>query len=127
MTLFLPSNLTALLQRTVTDAQYDLVHELVLDAMQGEVGGRITDPPQLGVKSVAIAVACRALTNPAGLRSATAGSVSESYTDALTGVVLTDAERRRLRRAVGLASAAGSLDIGPIERSARYLARGRGC
>lgn len=126
-TLFAPSELNAFLQRDIPSAQFDVVHELVLDAIAGETAGRMTDPPQAGIKSVALAVAGRALTNPAGLRSAQAGSVSESYTDALTGAVLTAQETRRVRRAVGLAGTASSLDITPVGDCASRLARGYGC
>lgn len=114
-TLFTAAELAAYLQRPVPDAQYDSAHDLVLDALQGEVGGRITDPPQTGVKSVALAVAGRALTNPAGLRSASAGLISESYSDALAGITLTKDELKRLRRAVGLSSGAGMLNIAPAD------------
>lgn len=114
-TLFSAGELTTFLRSPVTDDQYRLAHDLTLDALQGEVGGRIADPPQAGVKSVALGVAGRSLTNPAGLRSATAGSVSETYVDALAGVVVTEPELKRLRRAVGLASSASSLNIAPDE------------
>ncbi|MFJ9694949.1 hypothetical protein [Kitasatospora sp. NPDC101183] len=119
--LFSPSELTAYLQRPVPAAQYDTAHMLTLDAITGETAGRLTDPPQPGVKSVALAVAARSLTNPGGLRSAAAGGVSESYTDALTGAVLTAQEVRRVRRAVGLAGGASSLDIGPDDPPRRYV------
>ncbi len=98
---------TYLRPRAVSAAEYELAHELTEDAIRGEIGERLTDPPQRGIKSVALAVAGRCLTNPGGLRSATAGAVSESYTDALTGAVLTDQELRRVRRAVGLAETTG--------------------
>jgi hypothetical protein len=112
-TLFTADELAAYLMRPVPDAQYRVAHDLTLDAVQGEVGGRISDPPQPGVRSVAMGVAGRVLTNPGGLRAATAGAVSETYSDAMAGVTLTDAELRRLRRAVGLALGAAQLDIDP--------------
>lgn len=120
-TLFSQAELAAFLQRPVTAEQYDTAHMLTVDAITGETAGRLTDPPQPGIRSVALAVAARSLTNPSGLRSATAGAVSESYTDALTGAVLTAQEVRRVRRAVGLAGGASSLDIGPEEPARRYL------
>jgi hypothetical protein len=58
-------------------------------------------------------VAARILTNPGGLRSEQAGGMLQSYADSGTGVVLSDDERRRLRRAVGIAFGAASLDIAP--------------
>ncbi|GGX26971.1 hypothetical protein [Streptomyces chryseus] len=119
MSLFTANELRTLLSRPLSDAQADLIHDLVEDSFLGEVGSRLTDPPQSGVKSVALAVAARALTNPEGVRSETAGALSRSYTDALTGVVLTAGELRRLRRAVGMASGAGSLNIGPDDMAAQ--------
>lgn len=112
MALFSAAELRVLLPR-LTDAQYDLAHELTEDAIRGEVGDRLTDPPQPGIKAVAIAVAARVLTNPQGLRSEQAGGMLVSYADAQTGVALSDDERRRLRRAVGMAGGAGMLDIAP--------------
>ncbi|MFD8315890.1 hypothetical protein [Kitasatospora purpeofusca] len=113
--LFSTTDLRTYVRRPVTDDEYALIHEMTDDAIRGEVGARLVDPPQPGIKSVALAVAARALTNPGGLRSATAGAVSESYTDALTGIVLTEQELRRIRRAVGRSGGAGMLDIGPAD------------
>lgn len=113
MTLFTATELTAFRQIPTSAELYDLAHELTLDALQGEVGDRISDPPQPGVKSLALAVAARLLTNPGGLRSESAGGMAVSYADAQTGVILSDSERRRLRRAVGMASGAGMLNIAP--------------
>jgi hypothetical protein len=115
MLLFTTTELTALLGRPLTQIQGDLAHELTLDAFRGEVGDRLTDPPQPGVKSVALAVAARVLTNPGGVRSEQAGGMLVSYADAQTGVALSDDERRRLRRSVGVASGAGMLDIVPVD------------
>jgi hypothetical protein len=112
MALFTASELRAFVPR-LTDAQCALALEMTADALAGEVGGRITDPPQPGVKAVALAVAARTFTNPAGVRSEQAGGMLTSYADAQTGVALSDDERRRLRRAVGMASGAGSLNIAP--------------
>ncbi|OKI19315.1 hypothetical protein [Streptomyces sp. CB03911] len=117
MALFTAAELALYLQRPVTDEAYGLVHELTEDAIRGEVGSRLTDPPQSGVKSVAITAAGRALTNPGGLRSATAGAVAETYRDGQDGVSLTTSEIRRLRRAVGMSSGAGMLDIGPADEA----------
>jgi hypothetical protein len=109
--LFSPSDLRTLLGRPLTDAQCALAHDLTEDAFFGEVGGRLSDPPQRGVKSVALAVAARILTNPGGLRSEQAGGMLQTYSDDETGVMLSEDERRRLRRAVGLAAGASSLNI----------------
>ncbi|MFF3142155.1 hypothetical protein ACFVRU_10595 [Streptomyces sp. NPDC057927] len=113
MELFSPAELRTLVARPLTDTQCTLAHDLTEDAFYGEVGERLTDPPQRGVKSVAIMVAARILTNPGGLRSEQAGGMLQSYADSETGVVLSDDERRRLRKAVGMASGASSLNIAP--------------
>ncbi len=113
MALFSAAELRTLVARPLTDAQCELAHSLTEDAFYGEVGERLTDPAQRGVKSVAIMVAARILTNPGGLRSEQAGGMLQSYADSETGVVLSDDERRRLRRAVGMASGASSLNIAP--------------
>ncbi|MEV6684452.1 hypothetical protein AB0N28_03755 [Streptomyces sp. NPDC051130] len=113
MLLFTTTELTALLRAQLPQESADLAHELTLDAFRGEVGDRLTDPPQPGVKSVALAVAARVLTNPGGVRSEQAGGMLVSYADAQTGVVLSEDERRRLRRSVGMASGAGMFDIAP--------------
>ncbi|MCY0926213.1 hypothetical protein OTB20_08340 [Streptomyces sp. H27-H1] len=115
MLLFTTTELAILMGRPLTQGQGDLVHEMTLDAIRGEVGGRLTDPLQPGVKSAALAVAARVLTNSGGVRSEQAGGMLVTYADAQTGVVLSDDERRRLRRAVGMASGAGMLDIAPAE------------
>jgi hypothetical protein len=111
--LFSPTELRTLVARPLTDAQCALAHDLTEDAFYGEVGERLTDPPQRGVKSVSLMVAARILTNPGGLRSEQAGGMLQSYADSGTGVILSDDERRRLRRAVGIAFGAASLDIAP--------------
>ncbi|MFI6444718.1 hypothetical protein [Kitasatospora sp. NPDC050543] len=113
MVLFTAPELGVYLRRTITSDEYGLVHDLTEDAIRGEVGSRLADPPQAGIKSLALAAAGRALTNPAGLRSATAGAMAETYRDGPTGVELTDSELRRLRRAVGASTGAGMLDISP--------------
>ncbi|MFJ6636564.1 hypothetical protein ACIQMR_35150 [Streptomyces sp. NPDC091376] len=113
MALFAATELRVLLKRPLTDEECELAHELTADAFYGEVGDRLTDPPQRGVKTVALMVASRILTNPGGVRSEQAGGMLVSYADSETGIVLSDDERRRLRRAVGLASGASSLDIAP--------------
>ncbi|MFF6928368.1 hypothetical protein [Streptomyces californicus] len=113
--LFQTAELRALLGTPISDERAQLAHDLAEDAILGEVGERITTPPQRGIKTVALSVAARILTNPQGVRSEQAGGMLVSYTDAQTGVVLSDDELRRLRRAVGMASGAGMLDIAPTE------------
>ncbi|MFD4699758.1 hypothetical protein [Streptomyces niveus] len=113
MLLFTATELRALLGGPISDERCELAHDLTEDAILGEVGSRLADPPQPGVKSVALAVAARTLTNPGGVRSEQAGGMLVTYADAQTGVVLTADERRRLRRAVGMPSGASSLCIAP--------------
>ncbi|MFI7096435.1 hypothetical protein [Streptomyces lydicus] len=120
MILFTADELRALLGRPLADAQYDLAHDTAEDILRGEVGQRLGDPPQPGVKSIAMAVGARVLTNPAGVRSEQAGGMIVSYADAQTGVALSDDERRRLRRAVGIAPGAGSLNIAPADAAPRF-------
>ncbi|MFD4234312.1 hypothetical protein [Streptomyces sp. NPDC058542] len=115
MLLFLATELRALLGTPVSDERAQLAHDLAEDAIMGEVGARISDPPQRGIKTVALSVAARILTNPQGLRSEQAGGMLQSYADSQTGVVLSGDELRRLKRAVGMASGAGMLDIAPTE------------
>ncbi|WP_328967965.1 hypothetical protein [Streptomyces sp. NBC_00239] len=113
MLLFTRSELLALTREPLPQESTDLAHELTLDAIRGEVGDRLTTPLQPGVKSAALAVAARILTNPAGRRSEQAGGMLVTYEDAQTGVVLSQDERRRLRRAVGMPTGAAMLDISP--------------
>jgi hypothetical protein len=113
--LFLTADLRTLLGIPLTDERAQLAHDLAEDAIIGEVGDRITEPPQRGIRAVALAVAARILTNPQGIRSEQAGGMLVSYADAQTGVVLSGDEVRRLRRAVGMASGAGMLDIAPAD------------
>ncbi|MFD7776666.1 hypothetical protein [Streptomyces sp. NPDC059753] len=115
MILFTPAELRTLLAKPLTDAQCEMAHDTALDVIAGEVGDRLTEPLQRGVKSIAIAVGARVLTNPSGVRSEQAGGMIVSYADTQTGVALSDDERRRLRRAVGLAAGASSLDIAPAD------------
>ncbi|MGH8964725.1 MAG: hypothetical protein ACRDXB_05265 [Actinomycetes bacterium] len=113
--LFSLAELRALLGTPLTEERAQLAHDLAEDAILGEVGDRITEPPQRGIKTVALSVAARILTNPRGLRTEQAGGMLQSYADSQTGVVLSDDELRRLRRAVGVPAGAGMLDISPAE------------
>ncbi|MYW28302.1 hypothetical protein [Streptomyces sp. SID2119] len=117
MLLFQTAELRALLGTPISDERAQLAHDLAEDAIVGEVGERISAPPQRGIKTVALSVAARILTNPQGVRSEQAGGMLVSYTDAQTGVVLSDDELRRLRRAVGMSAGAGMLSIAPEEAS----------
>ncbi|MFI2213037.1 hypothetical protein [Streptomyces sp. NPDC020141] len=118
MILFTTSELRLLIG-PIPDARAQLAHDLTADAIRGEVGERLTNPLQHGIKAVALAVAARVLTNPGGVRSEQAGGMLVSYADSQTGVSLSDDERRRLRRAVGLTSGSSSLDIAPQDHARR--------
>jgi hypothetical protein len=100
-------------RQAVSDDAYRLAHDLTLDAIEAEVGGNLADPPQPGVKSVALPLAARGLTNPGGVAAESAGSVSVTYTAALSGIVMSKAEQRRLRKACGMGPRASSMDISP--------------
>ncbi|GAA3018327.1 hypothetical protein Sfulv_55190 [Streptomyces fulvorobeus] len=113
--LFLLAELRALLGTPMSDERAQLAHDLSYDAIMGEVGARISTPPQYGIKTVALSIAARILTNPQGLRSEQAGGMLQSYADSQTGVVLSDDELRRLKKAVGMLSGAGMLNIAPTE------------
>ncbi|MEU1074293.1 MULTISPECIES: hypothetical protein [unclassified Streptomyces] len=115
MPLISKPQLEALTGRTYNDDQYSVIDLMTTDAITGEVGDRVTDPPQPGVASVALAMAARVLVNTAGVSSEQAGGMLVSYFASQIGLAMTSDERRRLRRAVGLASGASSLDITPVE------------
>lgn len=122
MTLFTTAELVSFMGSPVADDRYQIAYDLAEDAILAEVGNHLADPPQPGVKSVAIAVAARALTNPGGLGAESAGSISVTYVGAMAGVTLSKAELRRLRRACGMGARAASLDVSPppVDHSPRF-------
>jgi hypothetical protein len=107
------TQLEALTGRTYTDAQFSVIDTMTTDAVRGEVGDRVTDPPQPGVASIALATAARVLVNTSGVSSEQAGGMLVSYFASQIGRAMSADERRRLRRAVGMSTGAGSLNIGP--------------
>ncbi|KUN16560.1 hypothetical protein AQJ23_44755 [Streptomyces antibioticus] len=109
------TQLEALTSRTYTPDEYDVISMMTLDSIRGEVGDRITDPPQPGIRSVALTIAARVLVNAAGVSSEQAGGMLISYFATQIGKAITADERRTLRRAVGLSAGASSLDIAPRE------------
>ncbi|WP_329168291.1 hypothetical protein OG709_29850 [Streptomyces sp. NBC_01267] len=113
MALLVQSELEALTGRAYTVDQFAVIDLMTTDTIAGEVGGRLTDPPQPGVKTIALSLASRVLTNAGGVSSEQAGGMLISYFAGQIGKALSDDERRRLRRAVGLASGASSLNIAP--------------
>lgn len=113
MDLLLKPQLEALTGRTYTPDQFDVISMMTLDSFRGEVGDRITDPPQPGVKSLALSVAARVLVNAGGVSSEQAGGMLISYFASQIGQAMSADERRRLRRSVGMAAGASSLDIAP--------------
>jgi hypothetical protein len=110
------TQLEALTGRTYTTDEFDVINMVTTDTLRGEAGDRISDPPQPGIASLALTVAARVLVNASGVSSEQAGGMLISYFASQIGKAMSDDERHRLRRAVGLASSASSLDIGPEER-----------
>lgn len=113
MELISKAQLEALTGRSYTDAEFGVIDLMTTDAIRGEVGDRISDPPQPGIASVALGMAARVLTNSGGVSSEQAGGMLISYFASQIGQAMSSDERRRLRRAVGLASGASSLNIAP--------------
>jgi len=107
------TQLEALTGRTYTPDQFDVISVMTLDSFCGEVGDRITDPPQPGIKSLALSVAARVLVNSGGVSSEQAGGMLISYFASQIGQAMSADERRRLRRSVGMTAGAASLDIAP--------------
>lgn len=101
---------TALLPGT-DSGRIEHIAALVEDKIRGEVGTRLTDPPQPGIGSLAVEIVVRLLGRPPGVTSSTIGSVTVSYAQG-GEPELSPHERRRLRRAVGL-PAAGATTIAP--------------
>ncbi|GAB1326976.1 hypothetical protein [Streptomyces sennicomposti] len=115
MELISKPNLEALTGRTYSDAEFEVIDLMTTDTIRGEVGDRISDPPQPGIASVALGMAARVLVNAAGISSEQAGGMLISYFASQIGQAMSSDERRRLRRSVGLASGASSLDIAPAD------------
>ncbi|MFG3014299.1 hypothetical protein ACGFZB_28550 [Streptomyces cinerochromogenes] len=113
MELISKAQLEALTSRTYTDAEFSVIDLMTTDTIRGEVGDRITDPPQPGIASVALGMAARVLVNSGGVSSEQAGGMLISYFASQIGQAMSFDERRRLRRAVGMASGASSLNVGP--------------
>jgi hypothetical protein len=111
--LFSKAQLEALTSRPYTLDEFEVIKLMTLDALRGEVGDRITDPPQPGVISVALTMAARVLVNAAGVSSEQAGGMLISYFASQIGQAMTRDERRRLRRSVGMTAGASSLNIAP--------------
>ena len=105
MALFTVEELACYVQRDIRRSTAELVLSLVEDAIYGVLGARLTDPPQRGVKGIALEVAKRALLNPANVQSEAAGGTSVTYNTAGTsrGVDLTDREIAKLKELVGAA------------------------
>src|SRR3954467_11700292 len=102
MDLFSKTQLEALTARTFTPDEFDVITLMTEDTIRGEVGDRISDPPQPGILSVALTMASRVLVNAAGVSSEQAGGMLISYFASQIGKTMTSDERRQLRRAVGL-------------------------
>lgn len=125
MDLLIKAQLEALTGRTYTDAEFGVIDLMTTDVIHGEVGDRISDPPQPGIVSVALGMAARVLVNSGGVSSEQAGGMLISYFASQIGQAMSSDERRRLRRAVGLSSGASSLNIAPDDcfpRTTRWRA-----
>jgi hypothetical protein len=109
------TQLEALTGRTYTSDEFDVILLMTTDTLRGEVGDRISDPPQPGIASLALTVAARVLVNSIGVSSEQAGGMLISYFASQIGKAMSDDERHRLRRSVGLAAGASSLNIAPDE------------
>lgn len=105
MALFELEELAAFVQRDLKRSTAQLVLDLVEDAILGHprIGPQITDPPQRGVKGIALEVARRALLNPANVQAESANGTSVTYATGGggRGVELTDREVAKLRAIVG--------------------------
>lgn len=113
MDLFSKAQLEALTRETYSPDEFDVIRLMTADTLRGEVGDRITDPPQPGVTAIALTVAARVLVNAAGVSSEQAGGMLVSYFASQIGQAMSKDERRRLRRSVGMAAGASSLNIAP--------------
>jgi hypothetical protein len=104
MSLFELEELASFVQRDLRRSTAELIRDLVEDAIYGHpaLKNRITDPPQRGLKGMALEVARRALLNPANVQAESANGTSVTYGPAGgRGVELTDREVKRLRELVG--------------------------
>lgn len=102
-TLFAKSQLAAIIGNdTLSDETYQAVHDWVLDEIRGVVGDALTDPPQPGVLSVALALARGRAVNPGNLASKTIGPLAVTYSRQAPDTDITHKQRIRLLRACGL-------------------------
>lgn len=85
---------------------YAAVHGWVLAEIQGEVGERLTDPPQSAVVAVALELARPAALNPGNVSSKSVGPLQVTFarsTDVREDT-LDRKQRMRLRKACGIPS-----------------------
>jgi hypothetical protein len=104
MHLFELDELVVYAQRPIDPTAAALARELVEDAILGHrtLGPRITNPPQRGIKGLALDVARRSLRNPNDVQSESTDNTSVTYmSTGNRGVDLTDREIDRLRDIVG--------------------------
>lgn len=108
MDLFSPDELITYAQRNIPPETAALIKALVEDKILGlpGIGPRITDPPQRGIKGIALEVARRAASNPSNAASESTNGTSVTwFPGSNRGVDLTDREVDQLRDLVGDATA----------------------
>lgn len=104
MDLFSADELITYAQRNIPPETAALIKALVEDKILGlpGIGPRITDPPQRGVKGIALEVARRAASNPSNAASESTNGTSVTwFPGSNRGVDLTDREVGQLRDLVG--------------------------
>lgn len=106
MALFTLSEFASYLQRSLSAedaATAQLMLELTTDKITAALRGvAITDPPQAGLKAIALKVAARGMGNPRGVVSEATGGVSVTYQSAVPhGIYLTAQEIEDLTDAAG--------------------------
>lgn len=113
MALFTVDELAVYVQRDLRRSTAELVADLVEDAILGhpELGSRVTDPPQRGLKGLGLEVARRAMrASDVQSESANGTAVTMFPSAGARGVDLTDREVDKLRAIVG-GSTAYTVDL----------------
>jgi hypothetical protein len=105
VTLITPDQVIDYIQRpTVSDAAVRLIVPLVEEEILAHASRPITDPPQPGIRGLALVVAARALA-PSEVTSEGADGVQVTYSPIAGRVYLTEHEIKRLGRLLGQSTA----------------------